>query len=139
MTESSVGSSGVWGMKSESGTPSPPQQSHSAPVSTVFASSIDEGIEMDERRHYFSDEWKTKNQVLFVDVLLQLNIDDLVIVDVLESDAESCLHCLLFLPWMDAVNESDYGTYVVFSMMSQVLLVLLCVSKANIVFFYQST
>ena len=48
-------------------------------------------------------------------------IEHLVIVDVLESDAESCLHCLLFLPWMDAVNESDYGTYVVFSMMSQVM------------------
>lgn len=62
MAGSSVGSSGVWGMKSESSTPSPPEQSHSAPVSIVFGSSIDEGIEMDESRLYFSDDWKTKDQ-----------------------------------------------------------------------------
>ena len=63
MTGSSVGSSGVWGIKSESSTPSPPQQSHSAPVSVVFGSSIDEGIELDESRLYFSDDWKTKDPV----------------------------------------------------------------------------
>ena len=81
MTGSSVGSSGVWGMKSESGTPSPPQQSHSAPVSTVFASSIDEGIEMDESRHYFTDDWKAKDQVY----KRVVTIEKLVIVHVLEK------------------------------------------------------
>ena len=55
MFGSSVGWGGVWGGKSSPQTPSPPSQlSRSAPMAPVFsASSVDEGIVLDETKSFF--------------------------------------------------------------------------------------
>ena len=62
---SSVGSSGVWGMKGDSNTPSPPQihVSNSAPTDTVFSSRYppDEGVHVDDEP-YFPDDFSSRNK-----------------------------------------------------------------------------